>query len=102
MFPDSEVAKKFSSGRTKTTALVKYALALAFNSRVVTVSQSSPFSILCNGGNDQINRKCFAVLVRYWGQSQQQLVTRYLALPVCNIATAEALFKALSVEIESR
>ena len=31
MFPDSEIAKKFSSGRTKTTALVKHALAPAFN-----------------------------------------------------------------------
>ena len=48
MFPDSEVAKKFSSG------LVKHTLAPAFNSRVVTVCQSSPFSILCDGGNDQI------------------------------------------------
>ena len=102
MFSDSEVAKKFSSGRTKTTAFVKYALAPAFNSRVVTACRSSPFSILCDGGNDQIDRKFFAILVRYWDQSQRQSVTRFLALPVCNIATAEALFEALSVEIKSR
>jgi hypothetical protein len=31
MFPDSEIAKKFSSGRTKTTAIVKHALAPAFS-----------------------------------------------------------------------
>ena len=50
MFPDSEIAKKFSSGRTKTTALVKHALAPAFNENVIATCQSSPFSILCDGG----------------------------------------------------
>ena len=102
MFPDSEIAKKFSSGRTKTTALVKHALAPAFNDNVIETCQSSPFSVLCDGGNDQIDRKCFAILVHYWYQSQRQAVTRFLALPVCNIATAEALFESLSNEIESR
>ena len=102
MFPDSEIAKKFSSGRTKTTALVKHALAPAFNDNVIETCQSSPFSILCDGGNDQVDRKFFAILVRYWDQSQRQAVTRFLALPVCNIATAEALFESLSNEIESR
>ena len=101
MFPDSEIAKKFSSGRTKTTALVKHALAPAFNENVIATCQSSPFSILCDGGNDQMDRKFFAILVRYWDQSQRQAVTRFLALPVCNIATAEALFESLSNEIES-
>ena len=102
MFPDSEIAKKFSSGRTKTTAIVKHALAPVLNADVITSCQSSPFSVLCDGGNDQTDRKFFAILVRYWDQLQRQAVTRFLALPVCNIATAEALFKALSNEIDSR
>ena len=45
MFPDSDVANKFSSGRTKTTALVKHALAPAFNDNVIEACQRSPFSI---------------------------------------------------------
>ena len=102
MFPDSEIAKKFSSGRTKTTAIVKHALAPAFIADVIAACQSSPFSVLCDDGNDQTDRKFFAILVRYWDQSQRQAVTRFLAVPVCNIATAEALFEALSNEIESR
>ena len=44
----------------------------------------------------------FAIIVRYWDQAQQQAVTRFLALPVCNDATAEALFECLAHEIESR
>ena len=48
-----------------------------------------------------MDRKFFAILVQYWDQSQRQAVTRFLVLPVCNIATAEALFESLSNEIES-
>ena len=59
MFPDSEIAKKFSSGRTKTTALVKHALAPAFNENVIATCQSSPFSVLCDGGNDQMDSLLF-------------------------------------------
>ena len=35
MFPDSEIEKKFSSGRTKTIALVKHALVPTFNDNVI-------------------------------------------------------------------
>ena len=41
------------------------------------------------------------ILVHYCDQSQCQAVARFLALPECNIATAEALFESLSNEIES-
>ena len=81
---------------------MKHALAPVLNADVITSCQSSPFSVLCDGGNDQTDRKFFGILVRYWDQFQRQAVTRFLALPVCNIATAEALFEALSNEVDSR
>ena len=40
-----------------------------------------------------MDRKFFAIMVLYWNQAQRQAVTRFLALPVCNVATAEALFQ---------
>ena len=64
--------------------------------------QSAPFTILCDGGNDQADRKYSAILVRYWEKSAQQTVTRFLAMPVCNVSAAEALFDAMSNELESR
>ena len=76
-------------------------MAPVFNDQVIRACQSSPFSILCDGGNDQTDRKFFAIMVRYWDQSQRQPVTRFLALPVCNVASAEALFGCLANEIES-
>ena len=44
MFPDSKIALGFASGRTKTTAIVKYALAPALNAQVIEECQSSVVS----------------------------------------------------------
>ena len=101
MFPDRDIAKRFSSGRTKITALVKHAMTPTFNNQVISACQSSPFSVLCDGGNDQMDRKFFAIMVRYWNQAQRQAVTRFLALPVCNVATAEALFQGAVTPIDA-
>ena len=57
--------------------------------------RSSLFTILCDGGNDQADKKYFAVLVRYWDEEVDHVATRFLAMPVCNIATAENMFKAI-------
>lgn len=52
MFLDSQIAAEFSCSRTKTNAIVKHALAPAFNAEAMEHCQSSPFTILCDGGND--------------------------------------------------
>ena len=49
MFPDSNIAEGFSCGRTKTQAIVKYALTPALNEKVIEACMSRPFSILCDG-----------------------------------------------------
>ena len=64
MFPDSKIALEYASGRTKTTALVKHALAPAVNSKVIHECQTSPFTLLCDGGNDQWDKKYFAIMVK--------------------------------------
>ena len=102
MFPDSKIAQEFACGRTKTTAIVKYALAPVFNNKVVQSCCSSPFTLLCDGGNDQSDRKYFGIMVRYWDKVAQQPVTRFLCMPVCNIATAQSLFNAIEEAFESR
>ena len=102
MFPDSKIAQGFASGRTKTTAIVKYALAPMLNAEIIKACQSSAFTILCDGGNDQMDKKYFAIMVRFWHEAARQPVMRFLAMPVCNIATAEVLFNALAQELESR
>ena len=90
MFPDSKIAMGFASGRTKTAA-IKYALAPALNAEVVEECQSSPFTLLCDGGNDQMGKKYFGIMVQYWSEMSHQPVTHFLAMPVCSVSTAEAL-----------
>ena len=51
MSPDSEIAKKFSCGRTNTTAIVKQALAPHFMQRVIE-NISNPFSVMMDESND--------------------------------------------------
>ena len=102
MFPDSKIAEAYSCARTKTTAIITHALAPAMREVVDNECSSTPFTILCDGGNDRMDRKYFAILVRYWDDVVDQAVTRFLGMPTCNIATAEKLFEALDTTMENR
>ena len=64
MFPDSEIAKKFSCARTKTIANVKKALAPHFTQRVIESMSSGPFSLLMDESNDKTDKSCI-VLARF-------------------------------------
>ena len=64
----------------------------------VAVSHPSPSFVM--GENDQVDKKYFAVLVRYWDDKVNHVATRFLAMPVCNIATAEKMFEALNEVME--
>ena len=93
MFPDSRIAAEFACARTKATALITHALAPAVNEPLVKACQEQPFTILCDGGNDNFEKKYFAIMVKF---CLAKVVTRFLDAPVCNIATGETLFTALS------
>ena len=97
MFPDSKiyVAEACSCARTKTTAIITHTLASALREEVVSTCCSSPFTILCDGGNGQVDKKTFAVLVRYWDDRVNHVATRFLVMPVCNIATAKNCLRHL-------
>ena len=60
MFPDSRIAAEFACARTKATALITHALAPAVNEPLVKACQEQPFTILCDGGNDNFEKKYFA------------------------------------------
>ena len=75
MFPDSKIAEAYSCARTKTIAIITHALAPALREEVVSACRSSPFIILCDGGNDQVDKKYFAVLVRYWDDKVNHVAT---------------------------
>ena len=67
--------------------------------KVVENCKSAPFSILCDGGNDQYDKKYFAD-GQILGTFARQAVTWFLSFPVCNISTTESLFTALADDLD--
>ncbi len=64
MFPDSEVAKKFACGRTKTAAVIKGALAPNLSEKMLAnLEKSNPFSIMMDESNDKTDKSCI-ILIR--------------------------------------
>ena len=91
MFPDSKIAAQYSSALTKTTALVTHAMAPAADDTVTNVCACQPFSIMCDGGNNQYDKKYFGIMVH---DTCHRAVPRFLDMPVCNIANGHTLFNA--------
>lgn len=102
MFPDSDIAKKFACGKTKTTQIIKRALAPSCDKTVEQLCQTYPFSIMCDESNDRGNDKNFVILVRVFDDNVGQVVTQFLDMPVCNRATGENLFGTLNAVFENR
>ena len=98
MFPDSEIAKKFACGRTKTTAIVKDALAPHFHKKMVN-HLSNTFSILMDESNDKVDKSCI-ILLRVLDSELGDVRTRFLDMPVVNIGTAQNLFRALKESLQ--
>ncbi|KAJ4946593.1 hypothetical protein JOQ06_024257 [Pogonophryne albipinna] len=98
MFPDSEIAKQYSCGRTKATQIVKGAIAPALDKEVTELCQKQPFGLMCDEGTNRSTEKEFAILVRVF--EEDTLVTKFLHMPVCNIA--ERLFTSLTKVLSER
>ena len=59
-----------------------HALVPDLNSQVVEQCRSSPYTILCDGGNDQLDKKYLAIMVRFWSDTARQTISQFLAMPV--------------------
>lgn len=100
MFPDSEVAKKFSCGHTKTAAIIKEALGPHYLKKALA-DMSNFFSILMDESNNKTNKSSI-ILVRLLDTDEGDIHTRFLDMPIVNIGTAQNLFKALKESLSSK
>ena len=78
LFPDSDIAGKFSSGRMKTTMIVKNALAPRLDANVVKLCQNNRFSLLTDESNDQGGEKTLVILVKVFDPEIARAVTRFV------------------------
>ncbi|XP_068723559.1 neurofilament heavy polypeptide-like [Montipora capricornis] len=63
MFPVSDIASKFSCARTKTTAIMKEALAPLSKEHVIASSRNSPYCFATDGSSDE-DEKLFPLMFR--------------------------------------
>ena len=64
VFPDSKIAKSFSSVRTKTSCILNMALQPHFESALVSHMKEEPFSLAIDGSNDNDTKKMNPLTVR--------------------------------------
>ena len=78
IFPDSKVAKRFASARTKTTCILNMALCPHFEAALVSQMQEEPFSLAIDGSNDNDLQKMNPITIRVLDASHRHVLTKFL------------------------
>jgi hypothetical protein len=92
MFPDSNIAQKFSCKRSKTTRIVTQALAPHWDNTVNTMLCTEKFTVMIDkGDNKKLN-----ILVRVYNQTLKKVSTHFLGIPTCNIGSNQNFFNCLN------
>lgn len=101
MFPDSQIAKKYGSGRTKTSNIID-TLAKHDAEALINKLRNAPFSIATDGSNDNEATKLYPVAVRVFDETVCKITSCILSIKECKEAsTGENIFKILDSELKS-
>ena len=87
-----DVATKFSCGRTKTTRIIKSAIAPVLDSNVTALCKERPYSLMIDESNDRGGDKLLVILIRVFDDAVGTAVTRLIDIPICNVSTAAAIY----------
>ncbi|XP_063765200.1 zinc finger BED domain-containing protein 5-like [Eleginops maclovinus] len=102
MFPDSKIAGKYGSGRTKSSAIVG-ALAKEDASVITEAMRTAPYSLATDGSTDYGDCKLYPLVVKYFDRGLGRVLTVLLSLPECHEAsTGQNIFKLIDNELEKR
>ncbi|XP_077056086.1 uncharacterized protein LOC143707244 [Siphateles boraxobius] len=102
MFPDSAIARKYSTGKTKATQIIKGAIAAELEDELAKTCRYQPFSLMCDESNNRKTHKEFVILTRLYDEATLQVSTRFLEMPICNVGNAENLYEKLSEALRKR
>ena len=64
MFPDSDIAAKYSRARIKTTAIIKYVFADESRQDLIQYAQTEKFGFSADGGSDE-TENLFPLCIRH-------------------------------------
>lgn len=97
-FPDSEIAKKFACGRTKTSAITHH-LADNVKARLLRRMKDHAFTISTDGSNDA-HSKLYPIVVRSFDEEAGEVRSDVLSVPDCkDSATGRNIFELLNQEL---
>ena len=77
VFPDSEIAKNYACGSTKSTCIINGSLAPYFRSSLVVTLKNQPFAIAIDGSNDNGLEKMNPLTVRLFN-GESKITTQLL------------------------
>lgn len=99
MCPDSEIAKKFSCGKTKTRAIAG-CLGDHVTAELVTKMQSYPFSLCTDGSNDHCN-KLYPIVITIYNEDFGKVTTELLSIPdLKECSTAANILELIIKELD--
>lgn len=97
-FPDSEIAKKFSCGRTKASAIANH-LATGVKSNLIERMRNQPFTMSTDGSNDS-DSKLFPIVIRSFDEDAGEVRSDVLSVPNCKeAATGKNIFELMNSEL---
>lgn len=96
MFPDSEIAKQFSCGPTKCAYIACFGLAPYYSSLLyTTLNNAECFTLFFDESlNKSLQSKQMDIHIRFWDNTTDRIVTRYLTSVFMGHSTAEDTLKA--------
>lgn len=96
LFPDSDIAKKFSSARTKTTAVVSNVLAPFVREKLIVAMKCRPFSLLFDEATDIGVVKSACMVIRLFDEEAGAVRSEiYRLAELGEKADAQTLFAAV-------
>ena len=89
---DSEIAKCFSSRRTKTACIVNGAIAPSYQQVLINSMKSGPYAIATDGSNDNGVEKMNPLTVQIISADNGKVHTQFLDMCMSSQSTAESIF----------
>eukprot|EP00057_Strongylocentrotus_purpuratus_P010834 XP_011665308.1 PREDICTED: uncharacterized protein LOC105438778 [Strongylocentrotus purpuratus] len=100
MFPDSNIATKYGSARTKTSSMI-HAMSKNTSALIAEEARNSVFSLATDGSNDGGSEQLYPVLLNYFDETKEKVVQALLSLPALTdgASTGENIFQLLNKEL---
>lgn len=101
MFPKCDAVKKYGSGRTKTTAIIRK-MAIEKKDSLVNILQNTVFAISTDGSNDS-DSQLYPIVVTYFDHVEGKIENSLLAVPVLSgTSTGQNIGNLLLETLQSR